>query len=887
MSASGLNQHVIAAKQQLAEGRAKLLARHQRGSPGIQVCRALTELFDRIVLGLFEAALVEIGDAEPDGLRKHVVLVPHGGYGRGDVAPFSDVDLMILHDREVSNRVAPLAERMVRNVFDMGLTLGQSVRTVDQACKLASADATICTSLVESRFLTGSEELFQRFTRSFGKRIHRRAGPIMAAVEKARAEERHQYGETVYLLEPNLKRSPGGLRDIQLIRWIGFARHGVADLDGLRLSGALSSEDFTALVRAHEFLLHVRNEMHFHAGRSNDVMDRAEQMRLAEVFGHQGTVGMLPVEHFMREYFRMTNQVSNIAGRFVIGARRKAWWGPLFSALLGHQFERDFRVEPHQIAANRHGLVKIKSDLVEILRLADLSNLYNKPIAHDTGEAIRAAVPTLSRDVSPQAAERFLSLLNQPARLGNILRELHEWGVLEILIPAFNHARSLLQFNVYHKFTVDEHCLRAVALCTSFRADSGPLGAVYRHIKRKWILHLALLIHDLGKGYPEDHSEVGLRIAEEVAQRLGIAAADGDLLKFLVHKHLVMSHLAFRRDTSDNDLVVKFAVDVGSPELMEMLYVLTAADTGAVGPGVLNAWKIEVLTDLFHRTMQHLGGEDPTREVEFRLERGRSEVLTLLESDEDAPWYRAQVDALPSAYLNVTPAKQIAADLRSLRHLGPQDAIVRGVYQPETGTIEFSVGTNEGITPGLFHKITGALTSQGMRILSAEINTLADGLVLDRFHVQDPDFAGPPPQDRLDEVSRAMIAALRNNDGRTPVFRRMWQPAEKPGRDGLSPLPTQVMIDNATSDRYTILDIFAADRMGLLYTITRTLFELGLSVSVAKIGTYLDQVVDVFYVTEHGGRQVSDQRRIDDVRQTLLSAINEFELQEASRDRAW
>lgn len=786
---------------------------------------------------------------------------------------------MILHQPQAERRIAPLAERLVRDVFDVGLTLGQSVRTPGQALQLARADATICTSLAEARYLAGSVRLYTRWAKQFQRQVQRRSRPLMAAIERSRSEERGQFGETVYLLEPNVKRSPGGLREIQLLRWVGFVRHGVAEPDGLRMLGELSHEDYDLLLRATEFLLRLRNEMHFHAGKSYDVLDREEQMRLATAYGFAGSEGLLPVEQFMREYFRLTQSVRGIVARFVAAAQGGSRVGRWLAPLVSHRFERDFRVEPHQISANAQGLSKLTTSVTEILRLVDVANLYDKPIAHETCEAIRAAVPGLPGELPPEAAERFLSLLAQPARLGQMLRLLHETGTLEKIIPAFEHARSLLQFNVYHKYTVDEHSLRAVEQATGFLRESGPLNSVYVHLKRKWLLHLALLIHDLGKGFAEDHSEVGARIALDVARRLGLAERDGEILRFLVHKHLMMAHLAFRRDTSDQQLLVRFAVDVGSPEVLEMLFLLTAADLAAVGPGVLNAWKVEVLADLFHRTMHRLGGSDPTADISRGFVALCEEVLRRLGPREDRHWFERQLAALPSAYLdtNFAAPETIALDLQELHKLGPTDVAAHGKYLAESNTVEYKVGTYESIAPGVFHRLTGALTSQGLQILSAEINTLADGLVFDRFYVHDPDHAGAPPPERLAQVSQALVAALRQADGKRPTFRRLWRPAEQLRQAALSPLPTQVKADNSTSDRYTILDIFAADRSGLLYTITRTLFELGLSVAVAKIGTYLDQVVDVFYVVDRSGKKIADEDRLAEIRDRLLNAIAKLE----------
>lgn len=883
---AGLRPGVVAAKARLASGRDKLRQRHARGTPGVQVCRALTDLVDGLVLDLYRAALEDLGEAGLGGLDQAVAIVAHGGYGRRDLAPYSDVDLMILHPAGSQQRVAPLAQRLMRDIFDTGLILGQSVRTIDQACGLARQDPVICTSLIESRLLAGQEALYDRFTRRYRQEAARRADRWLAAIQDARAQERAQYGETVYLLEPNIKRSRGGLRDIQLLRWVGFVRYGACDPDGLRLCGALDRDDHDLIQQAQEFLLRLRNELHFYSGKANDVLDRAEQVRIAEQFGYRGQAALLPVEQFMREYFRHTTGASSVVTRLLARAQSRPKWRELAAPLVSHQFEGDFRVGPTQIMANRRGLAKMRNNLEQILRLADVANLYDKRIAADTTEAIRQSAPLIPDHVSSGAAARFISLLSHPARLGDLLRTLHDIGILERIIPQFAHARNLLQFNEYHKFTVDEHSLLAVERATQFESDNGPLGRAYRSLKRKWLLHLALLIHDLGKGYPEDHCDAGLRIATDTAVRLHLSQQDAEVLKFLVHKHLMMSHLAFRRDTSDEQLITRLAVDVGSLEVLQMLYVLTAADLAAVGPGVLNAWKVEVLSDLYHRTRQRLSGDTQEAAHETALRVRRSELLAALGTRSRDPWFQHHLEAMPGAYLLAVATEQILADLDQLRALCPGDAVARGYYLPESRTLEFRVATSEAAAPGVFHRLTGALSGQGLQILSAEINTLYDGLVFDRFFVLDPDFAEMPPPHRIDEICRALEASLEQTADK-PAFRRLWRPERQRRQAALSPLPTQVRVDNNTSDHYTILDIFAADRMGLLYAITRALFELDLSVSVAKIGTYLDQVVDVFYVTDASGKKIDDQARLQAIRRRLLDEIDALERQEAATGEPW
>jgi [protein-PII] uridylyltransferase len=869
-----LRASLLAARARMADERAAIRQQHQSGSPGIQVSARLTELVDTVALELYAEALADLSDQEKEDFESNVALVAHGGYGRRDLAPYSDLDLMVLHAAGAEGAVFPVASRLLRDLFDAGLDLGQSVRTPRQAWRLAAQDPVVCTSLMESRFLAGNNKLFDAFLERFQRRTRARYKSLFYAIYDARKKEWQQYGDTVYLLEPNVKRTRGGLRDLQLLRWLGFARYGAADPDDLQLVGAISKADQRVLREASEFLLRLRNELHFHAGKSNDVLDRSEQVRLAELYEFAGTEAILPVEGFMREYFRHTRAVTSVASNFVANARPGHPLAKAVGTLLAYRVEGDYRVTPNQILATKRGLARLQTDLSEVLHLCELANLHNKRIAPATWETVREAVPHFTGDVRPEVTRQFLALISQPGRLGELLRRLHELGVLEKIIPGFTHARYLLQFNEYHKYTVDEHCILAVERCTELIGDPGLLGRVYLGIKQKRTLHLALLIHDLGKGFVEDHSEIGLRIAEETAGRLRLPLREAETLKFLVHKHLLMSHLAFRRDTYADDLIVKFAVEVGSPEVLDMLFVLTAADFAAVGPGVWNNWKAEVLADLYRRTMRHLAGDAPAGDTAERLERRKAAVRACLAKESDDEWFARQLDALPPAYAFSMPPQRIAAELRELHSLAPTQARAHGRYLPESGTVEFVVGTHDSITPGVFHKLTGALTSRGLEILSAEINTLADGLVLDRFYVNDRDFSEQPPPTRLAEIETALVESLTTPQGGAPTFRKVWRSAASRDRAVLARLPTRVKIDNSSSDSFTIIDIFAHDRMGLLFAITRTIFELGLSVSVAKIGTYLDQVVDVFYVTDSSGHKVQDEQRVQEITSRLLAAID-------------
>ncbi|MFO0906111.1 MAG: [protein-PII] uridylyltransferase [Pirellulales bacterium] len=873
MSTGRLPQVVLDARAKLAAGRERLRRQHAAGSPGIQVCAAITELLDSIVLDLYTHVL-QSQSLERAAFEQHAALLPYGGYGRRDTAPYSDVDLMLLYAPGEERTVQPLVRQFTQHIYDVGLHLGFSARTATDACNLSAGDATIFTSLAESRLLTGNEALFDRFFTQFRKLARRRGGKLIPLIDQARREERRQFGETNFLLEPHVKRSRGGLRDIQLVRWIGFIRCGEVDLENIMQAGVLTREEFHRLRAARDFLLRLRNELHFHADKQQDVLNKSEQLRLAQLYGYPGDESVLPVEQLMRDYFKHTSEVRYIASNFLANARPVASAMALLAPLVTYKLDRDFRVGPRFISVASRGLPRVSGDPAEILRLMELANLTDKRIEHRTWAAIRQAMLEAdSIELTPDISRRFMALMSQPARLGELLRRLHELRVLEKIVPALAHARHLMQFNDFHKFTVDEHSIRTVECATEFRLRTDVLGHTYVALRRKDLLHLALLIHDLGKGYVGDHSEVGRTIAEETGRLLGLPEADTETLKFLVHKHLIMSHLAQWRDTSDDAVVVKFAVDMGTPDRLQLMYLLTCADLAGVGPNVLTDWKLRLLTDLYQRTMRHLAGDPHDASGHESLARKRQEIRALVKPSSDDDWWSKQLHQLPKSYLFSRSPDQVVAELERLRELDRREARAWGRYDPGPKTTEYTVGTYEQIAPGIFHRLTGALTSQGLRILSAEINTLGDGLVLDRFLVEDPDFVDEPPPERLENVSRALVSALKDDAGKSPTFRRVWGRKSSPTQEELNQNPTVIRIDTQTSDSQTIIDVFTLDQMGLLYTITRTLFELGLNVSVSKIGTHLDQVVDVFYVTDEQGRKVADEARLKLIRDRLREAI--------------
>lgn len=870
-SSARLSASSLAAREQLRDGRARIRRLHDLGLDAMQICAQLTSLVDAVVLRLFESFLAELEPAAADALRSQTALVAHGGYGRRQSAPFSDVDLMILFDGRATDDIDKLARTMTQGIFDAGLQLGQSVRSISEAVQLARTDPIVCTSLIDSRLLAGTQSVFDNFRANFENLVRKRGKPLSQAFLEARAKERNQFGETVYLLEPHVKRSRGGIRDLNLLRWLGFAELGVADPDRRYLMGAISKFDHHRVLSGRDFLLRVRNEMHFFADTGKDMLDRAEQLRIAERLGYRGSRGMLPVEQFMRDYFRHTNHMWHMVRRREASLVVASTVTRVLDPVLGKNLDGNYRIGIRSISATKTGLAKLKSDLAEVLYLVSLSVSRGKYLDHATWSALFLASPGFPEQLSPEAAQRFLELLAQPEHVGDALRLLHELGLLEKIVPAMRHARGLLQFNQYHKFTVDEHCLRAVRRAARFAEHDNALGNAYMAVKDKRVLHLTLLLHDLGKGYEEDHSVVGHRLAIETAERLGLDAPTTDDMAFLVRQHLRMSHIAFRRDTSDPQLLQRFAEEVNTPDRLRMLFVLTCADLAAVGPGVLNDWKIEVLTTLYRRTARLLKDDDqPSTESKF--EDLRQRVLKQFTAAElDDVWFQDQTAALPPNYLTHRDPVEAAETLRRLRKLSGGAADAWGTYLPETKTVEFLAGVENGLGRGVFSNMAGALSSQGMEILDANSEALADNLLLLRYVVTDSFHIGVPPAERLDQICQKLIASVDSRE--PPKFRRVWGKEQSEASTKLSTASNHVRIDNNESDKCTVIEVFTFDRTGLLYLLAQKLHDLELVIQHAKIGTSLDQVVDVFYVTERNEGKVTDESNIAHIHEKLLAVI--------------
>ena len=864
---------VLKCRDTLCGGRERARRAHESGTPGRQVAQQLADLYDQIIEEVFDAS---VADFEGDARLGGIALVAHGGLGRCDLSPYSDADLMLLSERRSEPIAGEIMGHLVRDLNDVGIDAGMSIRRPDEALRMAWQDPVIYSSLTESRLVRGSLHVYQRYFERFRRGAIRRQQKIIRDVVEARKEERRKWGETAYLLRPNIKRSRGGLRDIQLIRWIGFARWGESDLESLVKLGLLPTEDHRLVRAAYDFHLRLRHQLHFLAGKASDILDRPLQMEISELRDYRGTDGMLPVEAFMQDYFAHVRNVRYAAAYCVEESTARPMSERLAEALFARRVAANIEMGKKSIWFVPATLQRNAQSLTDVLRLMVLANRHNRRIEHRSWRAIRLAMlsrPPAQPDDPSVAA--FMDLLGESSRLAPLLRRLHDLRIIECFIPQFARIRGMLQFNAYHKFTVDAHSIRAVEAATTFEDDPGGIGRRYRRIDDKRLLHLTLLIHDIGKGFEEDHCIVGERMAAKIAEDLGLAPEDAETMVWLVRNHLIVNVVAFRHNLSDPTIVLNFAKDVGSIRRLELLVVHTVADLMAVGPDVATQWKLGLIEDLYRRTRRYFDSQSlPGSPDDPEIERNRRRVVDALQQRQAAADVIEHVASLPLSLLSRHPAAWLADVVESIAAMdADQVAMVKGQPDAIDDAIHLTVVRREAADEiGTFSRTVAAITGSGLSIARAQLERFTDFAYND-FWVQDLNFAGRDrTQSRVDQVTKMVTKLL--NDPSLPIAKPTARWNDPETSDVVNVLPSKVVFDNSTIPHATIVSLFAYDSPGLLARTTRSIAEQRLVLQFAKIDTHLDQVADVFYVTEADGSQLTDPQRQDAVRRSILDSVS-------------
>jgi [protein-PII] uridylyltransferase len=849
---------------------AALRERHVGGASGQESVQAHAAFMDGFLRHLFALAAE---DARRAGLvPAPIVLVALGGYGRGELHPSSDIDLMVIYDGAMSPWVQRLTQEILYTLWDLGLQVGHSCRSLPDCLAIARTDFPSRTSMQEARFVAGDRRLFRRFQRVLRENLYRKDfGGFLETALAERDQRYRKFGGSPYVGEPNVKESAGGLRDIHTALWLASAKFGTRTLRELRDKGLITEREQRATEAALTFLWRVRNELHFVSGHRNDALSRDLQPRIAKNLGYADEGEVLGVERFMREYYLRARAIHRVSRRLIArcqetlsrrgsvgaGLRQEAladgllvWGGTLH---LADPDGRALREEP-----------------VRLMRVFWHAHRLGVGLGIDLERAVEDAAELIDERFRRAAEVRdlLLAICRNWGRVADTLRQMHELGVLGRYLPEWGALTCLVQYDVYHRFSADQHSLLAVetleALAPGQSAESEGIARVVTELERPEILILGMLLHDIGKAKGHGHAAKGVPLIKALVTRLGFPPREAAALVFLVEHHLLMSHVAQRRDIDDPKTIEQFAEAVRDPQWLRMLYLLTYADMKAVGPGVLTSWRAAILWELYGRTLLRLAGgrpEPPRRES----------VAGRVGAELGAAGSRQEVEAhlarVSDRYLATTSAQRMAAHLRLIQRLTAEPVATELFHHPDLGFSDLVVATFD--LPGLFSLIAGTLAANGINILSAQIHTRTDGIALDTFQVNDPAGEAITAEARwsraLEDLRRVIVGAA-SPEALLASRRAGRGVAEAPG-------PAKVALDNALSDTHTVVEVKCPDRVGLLYLITRTLSREGLDIGSARIATEIDQAFDTFYVTDRQGRKLQDRQAMERVREALEEAL--------------
>ena len=858
-------------RQALAEGYDSLKVRHAEGASGQESVRTHARLMDDVI---FSLTRLVAADAAADGLEATpLVVMALGGYGRGELHPLSDVDLMVVYDGEMSPYVQRMMQELLYSLWDLGLHVGHSLRSLDDCVAMARTDFPSRTSMQEARFLAGERRLFARFQRVLRENVFRRDFAQFLETTLVERDARYRkHGASPYIGEPNVKESAGGLRDMHTAMWLGAAKFGARTLRELTDKGLITPREQAAADAALTFLWRVRNELHFFSGHKNDVLTRDLQPRIAKNLGYENDETTLGVERFMRDYYLHARVIHRVSKRLIArcqetlsrrgSAERRQRQQALADGLVFfdgrlHLADRD----PSQLRTDPARLMKVFWHLHRLgceLSL-DLERAIEDSL-HLVDEAFRR---------SDGVRELFLDVCRTWGRAAQTFSEMHELGLLGRYLPEFGALTCLVQYDVYHKFSADQHSLLAVehleALAPGQSAESEGAAHVLSEVEKPELLMLGMLLHDIGKAKGHGHVAKGIPLVRELTTRLGLPAPDAATVEFLVAHHLTMSHVAQRRDIDDPKTITDFAAAVGDPSRLRMLYLLTYADMRAVGPGVLTPWQARILHELYARTLASLTGGRVARPSRTRL---AERLHAAAKGEVDLQAVKAHLAMMTDRYLESTSVQRMAEHLRMLDGLGESPVVTALFHHPDLGSSDLVVVTRD--LPGLFALIAGTLAASDVNIISAQIHTRADGIVIDTFQVNDPagDVIGSPAHwARTLDALRAVLTGEQTVPALLDRRRAAGREATGPGG------PSKIALDNQLSDTATVIEVKCPDRLGLLYLITKTLAGLGLDIVSARIATEIDQAFDTFYVQDREGRKIEDPETLERARAGLEQAL--------------
>ena len=869
---------MAALKTALKSGRdsiaSALAARPLEAYPAIASYAYLT---DGVVTFAYRVAVEKLHRISNPTAAERIALLAVGGYGRGEMAPQSDVDLLFLTPYKITPWAESVIESMLYMLWDLRLKVGHASRTIEDCLRLGREDFTIRTALLERRPICGDQDLAQELGDRLWTDLFEDTLAEFIEAKLAERDARHKkQGDQRYRVEPNVKEGKGGLRDLQTLFWVAKYQHRVREPEDLVSKGVFTEEEYATFREAEEFLWAVRCQLHLATGRPSDQLTFDLQVEVADRLGFKDTEGRRGVEHFMQAYFRHATQVGDLT-RIVLTALEAAHLKK--EPALMRFLKRRKRTKAGYVV--KHGRLavanddKFLADKLNILRLFEEGLRTGMLIHPDAMRLISANLDLIDDEMrhDKEANRIFLDMLLKHGNPERALRRMNELGVLAAFIPEFEPIVAMMQFNMYHSYTVDEHTIQVISNFTQIERheldEELPISTeiMERGVNRK-VLMVAMLLHDIGKGRPQDHSILGAQIARKVAPRLGLSTKDSETVEWLVRYHLLMSDMAQKRDIADPRTVRDFAKAVKTMQRLELLTVLTVCDIRGVGPDTWNNWKATLIRTLYNQTQRAL--EDGMEDLN-RASRGTEAKRALRKelADWTAKELRAETSRHYDSYwqgLHVTAHKVFAKLLRDIK----DDEVRVDIYEDEERDVTrvyFALADH----PGIFSRIAGALTAVRANIVDARTYTSKDGYATACFWVQDAD-GHPFDVDRKERIEKMIHRLLK---GEVVATQANANSDKLKKRERVFKVPTHITFDNEGSEIYTIIEVDTRDRPGLLYDLTRTLANTNVYIASAVIATYGEQVVDTFYVKDMFGLKFHAEHKQKLLEQKLRTAIEQ------------
>ena len=879
-------------RDHLARGRAEIARRFdadpRAAESGRRLAREMSFLIDQLIRAIYDftsEVLYPLGN--PSAAEK-LSLVAIGGYGRGELAPFSDIDLLFLLPYKLTPHCEQVVEYILYRLWDLGLKVGQAARSIDECLARAKGDLTILTGLLESRYLWGDQELYDKFRKRFLKECVAGQGEAFYQAKLAERRARHEkFGPSRYQLEPNIKEGKGGLRDLQTLRWIGRFLYRADTLDQLVDQGVLTAKAAQRFDKAEAYLWTLRCHLHYLRNRAEDKLTFDSQLEIARRLGYRDHAGNNAVERLMKHYFLTAKDVGELT-RFFCTAVEAQHLKRSFIRLPSIGL-RKREIEGFGLNGGRLSVSKAKHfdahpiDLIRIFRVAQKHDLDIQPMTFTwITEKAKLIDRGLREDAKANAL--FVRMLTSSKGPEQTLRRLNEAGVFGRFIPDFGRVVAQMQFDMYHHYTVDEHTIFALGLLhkieTGALKDEAPIASsVVHEVLSRRVLYLAVLLHDIAKGRAGDHSVLGAEIAETLCPRLGLTAEETETVAWLVRHHLLMSNTAFKRDIDDPKTIADFADQVQSLERLRLLLVLTVADIRAVGPKTWNGWKAQLLRDLYNRSVEYLSGGMVFAGRQAQVDNVLVELRQKL-----ADWPEAEIAAHfergHSGYWLSFPLAILERHARLIR-----DAEL----DQRPLSVDFRIDAWEAMTEvtiyvpdrvGLVSQLAGAFALSGANIGEARIFTLKNGMALDVFVIQDSE-GGPFDQPtRLARLSATIERVLEAPEATLAALKTL-PPHVNPAARAF-PVAARVLIDNKASAAFTVIEITGRDRRGLVHALTAALMAQDLRIANAKISTFGHRAVDTFYVKDRFGLKIEAEPRLKAIKTALMDILKEGDAAAAS-----